>query len=281
MAQVDGGRGGRAMRRRRDGGSGGIRAPYQRPARPWCARARRRPVSHVGTPRALAFAGRVTALLAFGIAFGYVEAAVVVYLRGALGLAAEPLFPLREATGEDARLVAIELGREIATLVMLAAIGWAAGASRLERLAWSAVAFGSWDVAYYAWLWLFIGWPPSPGTWDVLFLVPVPWVAPVLVPIIVSAALIVGGIAAAGRLRGGAGIALQRWQVTAGIGGGLLVVGSFMLDARNILAGGMPHDFAWPVFGAGMLLAASAAAAALRGGATTSRERAAIRDPLT
>jgi hypothetical protein len=218
-------------------------------------------------------------VIAFGIAFGYVEAAVVVYLRHALGVPAEPLFPLREASGDDARLVAIELGREVSTLVMLASIGWVAGSRRLERLAWSAVAFGVWDIAYYAWLWVFSGWPPTPGTWDVLFLVPLPWVAPVLAPVTVSAALILVGLVAAGRLRRGDGIALRRREVAGGIGGGALVVASFVLDAGNVLAGGMPHDFAWPLFGAGMLLAAAAATAALRGSAPAASGRTAHPDP--
>jgi len=36
----------------------------------------------------------------------------------------------------------IERGREAATLVMLATVGIVAGRSAIERLAWSAVAFG-------------------------------------------------------------------------------------------------------------------------------------------
>ncbi len=211
-----------------------------------------------------AFAGRAVAVLAFGIAFGYVEASVVVYLRAALGVSAEPVFPLQQATGEASHLMAIELGRELATLVMLAGIGWAAGASRVERLAWAAVAFGAWDLAYYGWLWVFIGWPSTLATWDLLFLVPVPWVGPVWAPSAVSVALVGFGLAAARRTRAGLPVDLARRHVVLGLAGGRLVVLSFMLDAPNILAGGLPRWFAWPVFVAGMAVAMMGALDALR-----------------
>ena len=58
----------------------------------------------------------------------------------------------------------VELGREVATLVMIGAVAWIAGRSPLERLAWAGVVFGIWDIGYYAWLWVFSGWPPSVGT---------------------------------------------------------------------------------------------------------------------
>ena len=88
----------------------------------------------------------------------FLESAVVVYLQRALGIDPRALFPLRDpaVTGD---LAFIEVGREAATLAMLAAVGWLAGRSGLERLAWTAVAFGTWDILYYAWLWVFIGWP--------------------------------------------------------------------------------------------------------------------------
>jgi len=216
---------------------------------------------HAGSRR---FAGRAVAVLAFGVAFGYVEAAVVVYLRSALDVSAAPLFPLEHASGVAERFVAIELGRELATLVMLAGIGWAAGSTRIERLAWAAVAFGAWDLAYYGWLWVFIGWPSSPATWDLLFLVPVPWVGPVWAPVSVSLALVGFGLAAARRADGRRLLGLDRRHVLVGIAGGLLVVVSFMLDAPNILAGGVPTWFAWPVFAAGLLAAVLAAVDVLR-----------------
>ena len=210
-------------------------------------------------------AGRAIGVLAFGVAFGYVEAAVVVYLQGALGLAPQPVFPLHQATGPALRLLGIEVGREMSTLVMLAVIGWLAGVSRVERLAWAAVAFGAWDLAYYGWLWVFGGWPSSLGTWDVLFLVPVPWVGPVWAPMAVSLALVGVGLAAARQLGSGVALGLATWQGLAGLLGGALVVATFLVNAPLVLAGGVPRDYPWPLFVAGLALAIGAAGTVLAG----------------
>ncbi len=193
----------------------------------------------------------------------YLESAVVVYLRQALGIEHDALFPLRDG-GDFGSLGAIEVGRELATLAMLAAVGWLAGRTWIERLAWAAVAFGAWDIAYYGWLWVFVGWPPSPATWDILFLVPVPWVGPVWAPIAVSAALAGFGLLAAGRLRSGGVVRIGPWQQAGGLAGGVLVVLSFMLDAGRILAGEVPESWAWPVFVTGMAVATLAALTVLR-----------------
>jgi hypothetical protein len=50
-----------------------------------------------------------------------------------------------------------------------------------------------WDIFYYVFLWLLMRWPPSLGTWDLLFLIPIPWIGPVWLPILISCMLIVGG----------------------------------------------------------------------------------------
>ena len=215
------------------------------------------------TLRPSGFAGRALAVLAFGVAFGYVEAAVVVYLQGALGAASGHLFPLQPAGGPSGHLIAIEAGRELATLVMLAAVGWLAGRGRLERLAWTAVAFGAWDLTYYGWLWVFSGWPPSLGTWDVLFLLPAPWVGPVWAPLAVSLALIGVGLAASRQLGAGAALRLATSQVLAGLVGGALVVASFLANVSLVLSGGVPRDYPWPLFVAGLALAVGAAGTSL------------------
>jgi len=206
--------------------------------------------------------GTSVAVVAFAIAMAYLEAAVVVYLRQAPGIEHDALFPLRLDDGSG-NLGLIEVGREGATLVMIAAVGWLAGSGWVERLAWAAVVFGTWDIAYYGWLWVFVGWPPSPATRDILFLLPVPWVGPVWAPIVVSAALIGFGLLAARRLRRGGTIVVGPWQRVGGLLGGILVAGSFALDAGHILAGGIPQTWAWPLFVAGMALATLAAVTAL------------------
>lgn len=199
--------------------------------------------------------GRSAAVVAYGLAMAYLESAVVVYLRDALAIEPDAIFPLRDPAAVGS-LAAIEVGREAATVVMLAAVGWLAGRTWLERLAWVAVAFGVWDIGYYAWLWVFSGWPPSLDTWDLLFLIPVPWVGPVWAPVTVSLGLAGFGLAGAARLRAGERLRLGPAAALAGLAGGLLVVLSFTLDAGRIMDGGLPSNFPWYLFATGMLLGA-------------------------
>jgi hypothetical protein len=201
----------------------------------------------------------------FAVAMAYLEAAVVVYLQHAIGITPDELFPLRSAelVGDFA---AIEIGREVATLVMLSAAGWLAGRCWIDRLAWTAVAFGAWDIAYYGWLWVLVGWPHSPLTWDVLFLIPVPWAGPVWAPVAVSLTLIGFGLAAAREAAAGRLRRVSPWQVSLAVAGGIVVVISFTLDGPSLMNGSMPAPFAWPVFFAGIALAVVGAAAALEGG---------------
>ncbi len=225
----------------------------------------------VTSPRASGFRGTASAVLAFGLAFGFVEAAVVVYLQGAIGTGAVP--PAASAAA-FATYEAVETLREAATLVMIAAVGWLAGRTGLERLAWAAVVFGTWDITYYAGLWWAIGWPSALDTWDVLFLIPTPWVGPVWAPIAVSVALVGAGLAAAARSRAGHRPAVGRLEVLLGLAGGGLVVASFLVDSTRVLGGDASPWSGWPLFWLGMALAVVGAARALRRGGAPSVDAA-------
>ena len=122
----------------------------------------------------------------FAIAMGLLESAVVIYLRDILypGGFAFPLNPVRED------LVWTEMLRELATLIMLLGVGLLAGRNSSERFAWFLYAFAVWDIFYYVFLRILVGWPESLLTWDVLFLLPVTWTGPVITPLIVSATMI-------------------------------------------------------------------------------------------
>jgi hypothetical protein len=223
--------------------------------------------SHRSTRRAGwrpdSFVATAIAVVAFGIAMGYLEATVVVYLRAALSLDTSVVARLAEPGGFD-RFAGIEIVRELATLIMIAAVGWLAGRGWLERLAWAAVVFGTWDIAYYAGLWLTSDWPQAYDTWDILFLVPATWVGPVWAPMAVSVALIGFGLAAARRLRTGRPIAIGRWGMMAMLAGGGLVIVSFLVDAERVRAGDTSPWSGWPLFWSGMAVAAAAALMALR-----------------
>lgn len=219
------------------------------------------------------------ALLLFGSAFGYLEAAVVAYLR----LLHEParlhyypkrppseLFPLltldqlRAAGGNQPRVLAIEIGREAATLLMLATVALAVSRNASQWAAAFCISFGAWDSTFYLFLKLLLGWPASLLTWDILFLIPVPWAGPVAAPILVSAAMIAGGIVQLWSESRPHPIRIAPLHWVGILAGAAIIIFSLAMDYRNLLAGGLPHPFNWPIFAAGMLLGIASYAQAAR-----------------
>jgi hypothetical protein len=127
---------------------------------------------------------------AFAVAMAHVEAMIVVYLRR-LYYPEGFVFPLVII---DASTMRLELMREAFTMVMLATFGLAAGRTRAGKFAYFLIGFGLWDIFYYVWLKIILNWPASWFTWDVLFLIPIPWVGPVLAPITVACTMIGMGL---------------------------------------------------------------------------------------
>jgi hypothetical protein len=126
-------------------------------------------------------------LVLFGIAMGFFEAAVVVYLRQ-LYYPEGFSFPLKIMALEE---LSIEYLRELSTLVMLFSIGIVAGRNFYERFSYFLLCFGIWDIFYYVWLKVLLNWPQSLLTWDILFLIPIVWAGPVLAPVICALTMIV------------------------------------------------------------------------------------------
>ncbi len=191
----------------------------------------------------------------FSIAMGYLETAVVVYLRE-IYYPQGFVFPL---TVMPAKAVMTELLREAATVIMLMGIGALAGHSRPQRFAWFIFSFAIWDIFYYIFLKLLIGWPANLFTWDILFLIPVPWVGPVLAPCMVSLIMILTALMI---------LRYEAMGVPAKMNGrerSLLVIGSvtvifsfcadFLQHASSLTQGAVknyvPQHFDWWVFIAG------------------------------
>jgi hypothetical protein len=122
----------------------------------------------------------------FAIAMAYLESAVVVYLRAMYGI--EDL--VRDINFETDIYTFIEIGREAATIIMLATVSLIAGSKWLHKIGYFFLSFGIWDIFYYIWLYIFIQWPESILEWDVLFLIPLPWWGPVIAPVLISIVLI-------------------------------------------------------------------------------------------
>jgi hypothetical protein len=136
----------------------------------------------------------------FAAAFGFVEAAVVVYLRAAVGLLPGYTGTLSDLQNSSAAyhqeqslsqfpqsLLTIEVYREAATMVILVSVALLTASRASARWAAFLWAFALWDIAYYAGLWATVRWPASLTDLDVLFLIPAPWVAQVWFPLLVSA----------------------------------------------------------------------------------------------
>jgi hypothetical protein len=126
----------------------------------------------------------------FAIAMAYVESAVVVYLRKIFypeGFS----FPMKIITD---KIALIEIGRELATLVMLATVAWLAERRFFRWFMMLLFVWGVWDIFYYVWLKVFLDWPASLLTDDILFLIPVPWIGPVIAPVIVSLTFIAAAL---------------------------------------------------------------------------------------
>lgn len=207
-------------------------------------------------------------VVVFAAGMAWVEAACVYYLRLMVDridpYQANPL-PMGGALGQ------VELVREAATLVMLAAVGALAGRTRQTRLAYTAIAFGVWDILYYVFLWLMCDWPKSLFDWDILFLLPLPWWGPVLAPVCIALLLIAGGtLATRFPVRGPATpLSTALWGLS-GLGIALALY-VFMADSLRAVHQGLdvrtalPTAFNWPVFGVAVALMAVPVAQIARG----------------
>lgn len=188
----------------------------------------------------------------FATAMAWMESATVVYLRTLVGridpYQATPL-PLLP------HLTSAEMVREGATLVMLVTVGCLAGRTWRSRLGYGIIAFGVWDILYYVFLRVIVGWPRSVWDWDVLFLLPLPWWGPVIAPVLIAAMMTLGGTLVSQFDRPGRPIWPGRLSWGLNTGGVLLALYVFMADAIVALGGGieavrtvLPTRFNWPLF---------------------------------
>jgi hypothetical protein len=193
-------------------------------------------------------------LTLFSVAFAFVESSVVVYLR-AVYYPAGFDFPLKLVTIDH---LAVELAREVSTIIILVAAGVLAGGTRWQKFGWFMVAFGVWDVFYYVWLKVVLGWPKTITDWDVLFLLPLPWIGPVIAPVLISLLMIGCGVVMVSRIQQGLYFK-PTWLtwVLAGIGT-LMALYSFMYDLGATLGSEMPMPYPYEFLAAALLLYSAA-----------------------
>ena len=148
-------------------------------------------------------------LIIFGVAFGFVEAAVVYYLgllitirfdgapvhyKVLLNLGFITFVRSTHSLLLNNRITTVEITREMATIIMLASVAYVSATAWRQRLGAFLVGFACWDISYYLFLKIIEHWPASLMTKDIYFLIPVTWIGPVVTPLVISTAMLLGGI---------------------------------------------------------------------------------------
>ncbi|HEY5998761.1 MAG TPA: hypothetical protein VI078_05595 [bacterium] len=205
---------------------------------------------------------------AYAAAMAWVESVLVVYLRR-LYYPDDPLtmFPLRIWPMRD---LALELVREAATIAMILAVARLAVQGRIRRTAAFLFVFGVWDLCYYLWLKVALGWPVSWAEWDVLFLIPWPWLAPWITPAIAAALFVLWAAPVLDREEE---IEVPRRARALAVAGLALMLAAFVAPALPLLgadaatiASFVPHRFPWWLYLPGVALLAAGLFAGRAGG---------------
>jgi hypothetical protein len=195
---------------------------------------------------------RAAVVALYATAMGYLEAAVVFYLRTMVNR----IVPHQPNPLPDIPPLAVpELLRELATLIMLAAVGWLAGKTWRARIGFALFAFGIWDITYYLFLIPLTGWPKSLFDWDILFLIPLPWWGPVIAPVSIATLMIAFGILATILELGEPPIWPRKIATMVCAIGISVALYIFMSDAISVASQGeaairsvLPQAFQWPWF---------------------------------
>jgi len=198
---------------------------------------------------------RFCIVVAFGVAFAYIEAAVVVYLREifhpngfTFPMKVLGLGPLAE------RILLTEIGREAATIVLIFTGAWLFGRNHRQRVAYFLTIFAIWDIFYYVWLKVLIDWPASIMDWDILFLIPVVWASPLLYPVLLSVMMLAFAVVLLLRPDGAGPFKVTLADGIGFFASGLIVVVCFCIAGVHAAEQDFASHFHRPLFAAGGLI---------------------------
>ena len=199
---------------------------------------------------------KVAIVTVFAIAMAFLEAAVVIYLRRLFYVGGFS-FPLKGFL--ETSVTNIEWAREFFTIVMLVSIALLAAKKFYERFTYFLYAFAVWDIFYYIWLKASLGWPASLLTWDVLFLIPFPWVGPVLAPLIVSVTMVAFAFIIFNLTDKGRNVKFSFLESSGLIIGTIAILFTFLYDYGKLLLSNnldlflsyIPTAYNWIVFAVG------------------------------
>ena len=194
----------------------------------------------------------LTILTLFAVAMALLESSVVVYMRR-LYYPENPLdlFPLQFLGKYDPLL---ELSREAATIIMIVTVALLAERSSLtRRFAAFVFVFGVWDLFYYFWLKVLIGWPRTWLEWDVLFLIPGVWLGPWICPAMIALLFVGWGLRT---LTSARAISFTRTSFIVFVVGAILGLLTFLQPATAVMMSGgieqlrryTPGEFWWWLF---------------------------------
>lgn len=208
------------------------------------------PIKNEAKPAICPIKNTLWVLLFFSLSMAYLEASVVVYLRE-LFYPEGFRFPLKLL---PSRIFLIEIGREAATIVMVIAVGMVTGKTRWSKFSCFMFVFGVWDIFYYLWLKVLIDWPSSLLEWDILFLIPLPWIGPVMAPMIVAASMAGAALVILFMEEKGVSFCIKKRELFFVALGASTILLSFLWDAGMAMEQGIPKKFQWGIFGFGEFL---------------------------
>ena len=187
------------------------------------------------------------------VAFAYIESSVVVYLR-LLYYPEGFRFPVKEM---PLALFLTEVGRETATIVVLLVLSFLVAQKLKLRFFLFLYCFGIWDLFYYLWLEVLAGWPATVLDWDILFLIPVAWVAPVLSPILISFLFIAAAVVVNHLESHGRSVSFHRMDWLLELLAAMIIVCSFFWETDSVFRKSLPERYPWWLWGTGIVLALS------------------------
>ena len=188
-------------------------------------------------------------LMVWGVAFAYIEAAIVVYLRE-IYYPDGFVFPVVIA---ETRMALTEVIRELATLLIIWATVNLTYQMLQSKMAAFMVIFGVWDIFYYVFLKVILNWPEALNSWDILFLIPMPWVGPVWAPIVVSIGLIYAGIAILIQNEEGHFLDFGKKFILLEFIAGTIIVVSFLIPGYAVITESVPNHFPFYLFWLGFI----------------------------
>jgi hypothetical protein len=206
---------------------------------------------------------KILLAIGFAIAMGYFEAATVVYIIEIINsqLPIPELNPLQHLMNIGDNLYLMELFREASTIIMLGVLAIiCTGSLKIKELVnkglyYFMLAFGTWDVFYYTFLKLIIGWPQNLMDSDLLFSIPITWLSPVLAPILVSLSMITISIIMLYKIdkKKYKPLKLINWLLIL-TGSTIIIFLTFMTSYTVIDNVVVPGNYAWGLFIPGLIV---------------------------